>query len=113
MACMDKSPKKIVRSELLCFLSGCTLTKELKECGFLAKVLSTSKVSSKYGALLGSKLRIQTLFSLIFEMSLFAENYFVIQGHFQNRAKLRSTSGRARDVNEPLVTARSANEKLT
>ena len=25
---MDKTPKKIVRSELLCFLCGCTLTKE-------------------------------------------------------------------------------------
>ena len=37
MACMDKTPKKIVRSELLCFLSGCTLTKELKECGFFGK----------------------------------------------------------------------------
>ena len=37
MACMDKTPKKIVRSELLYFLSGCTLAKELKECGFFGK----------------------------------------------------------------------------
>ena len=37
MACMDKTPKKIVRSELLCFLSGCTLTKEFERVRMFGK----------------------------------------------------------------------------
>ena len=50
----------------------------VRESHFEIDKRKRDKIAEIYDALLGSKLRIQTLFSLIFEMSLFAENYFVI-----------------------------------